>query len=180
MTTSNWILTISNRNILTNLTRKPNIPMIIWVNHMIMEGNYSPINSKLLIDTRIMHYDASSGSIQEGKFTMVPLKKQYILTMGTPIPAFYDKKMMNILYDCMGMHFSYLPSRNHENSELCTQSDHKKCKNGGYAHPRNCAKCVCPGNIFFSEFKYIGLVHKFVTNLLTFLYLTNSNGAFRY
>ncbi|PAV79824.1 hypothetical protein WR25_06629 isoform I [Diploscapter pachys] len=77
----------------------------------------------------IMHYGASSGSIQEGKFTMVPLKRQYIVTIGTPIPAFYDKKMMNILYDCM---------------ELCTKSDHKKCKNGGYAHPRNCAECVCP------------------------------------
>ncbi|PIO61843.1 hypothetical protein TELCIR_16620, partial [Teladorsagia circumcincta] len=60
---------------------------------------------------------------------MVAKDVLYTQTLGSPFVSFYDIFMMNKLYNCTG---------------LCKKEDSEKCKNHGFAHPRNCSKCICP------------------------------------
>ncbi|VDO75800.1 unnamed protein product, partial [Haemonchus placei] len=52
----------------------------------------------------------------------------YTETLGSPFISFYDIYMMNLHYNCL---------------ERC-EGVNTRCRNGGYAHPRACYKCVCP------------------------------------
>ncbi|VDP01444.1 unnamed protein product [Heligmosomoides polygyrus] len=49
----------------------------------------------------------------------------YIYTLGSPFLSFYDIQMLNLHYNCT------------DSSAVC--------KNGGFAHPRDCTRCICPG-----------------------------------
>ncbi|KAF8383931.1 nas-31 [Pristionchus pacificus] len=49
-------------------------------------------------------------------------------TMGSDIVSFVDVSMMNTLYGC---------------KEKCASSP-TRCQNGGFPHPRDCTKCLCP------------------------------------
>uniref|UniRef100_A0A8L8KBF5 Metalloendopeptidase n=1 Tax=Heligmosomoides polygyrus TaxID=6339 RepID=A0A8L8KBF5_HELPZ len=76
-----------------------------------------------------MHYSMRSGSIG-GRPTMIPLDGNYNRTMGSPFISFIDLSMMNEHYQC---------------KEGCKESPSVKCERGGFPHPRNCQKCICPG-----------------------------------
>ncbi|PIO68565.1 astacin [Teladorsagia circumcincta] len=77
----------------------------------------------------VMHYGSTAGSINRTKSTMIPKDELYAQTLGSLIISFYDIFMMNIHYNCTG---------------FCRKDEHDKCKNRGFAHPRNCSKCICP------------------------------------
>ncbi|KAJ1354709.1 Astacin (Peptidase M12A) [Parelaphostrongylus tenuis] len=76
----------------------------------------------------IMHYGATSASANGQPFmkTHDPL---FLQTLGSPFISFYEKLMMNLHYKCL---------------DNCKQEHWNKCKNGGFPHPRNCNKCICP------------------------------------
>ncbi|PIO70009.1 shTK domain protein [Teladorsagia circumcincta] len=61
---------------------------------------------------------------------MVPFDINYQETLGSPFVSFIDISMMNDLYGC---------KRN------CEGVPSARCENGGFPHPRDCRKCVCPG-----------------------------------
>ncbi|XGW33505.1 hypothetical protein V3C99_017711 [Haemonchus contortus] len=73
----------------------------------------------------VMHYGALS---RDEKLTLVPKDLNYTETLGSPHISFYDIYMMNIHYNCL---------------ERC-EGVNTRCRNGGFAHPRACYKCVCP------------------------------------
>ncbi|PIO70249.1 astacin [Teladorsagia circumcincta] len=56
-------------------------------------------------------------------------RDEYVTTLGSLIVSFYDLLMMNMHYNC---------------TDICKNSTQAECKNGGFAHPRNCSKCICP------------------------------------
>ncbi|PIO70253.1 hypothetical protein TELCIR_07905, partial [Teladorsagia circumcincta] len=60
---------------------------------------------------------------------MVAKDALYTQTLGSLLVSFYDILMMNELYNCTGR---------------CKKEDSKKCRNHGFAHPRDCSKCICP------------------------------------
>ncbi|PIO70252.1 EGF-like domain protein [Teladorsagia circumcincta] len=70
---------------------------------------------------------------------MIPKDELYTQTLGSLIISFYDILMMNIHYNCTG---SCLLSDSA--SGFCEKAEHEKCNNQGFAHPRNCSKCICP------------------------------------
>ncbi|PIO56437.1 hypothetical protein TELCIR_22164 [Teladorsagia circumcincta] len=49
-------------------------------------------------------------------------------TLGSKFIAFYDLLMMNMFYNC---------------TDAC-KDEETHCRNGGFLHPRNCSKCICP------------------------------------
>ncbi|PIO58838.1 astacin, partial [Teladorsagia circumcincta] len=78
----------------------------------------------------IMHYGSKSpiAAKDKSKRIMTANDGNYTSTLGSDIISFYDKFMMNKLYDCL---------------DQC--NDNKPdCKNDGFAHPRECSKCICP------------------------------------
>nr|CDJ91956.1 Peptidase M12A domain containing protein [Haemonchus contortus] len=79
----------------------------------------------------IMHYRASDGAINRTRPTLIPYDKYYRQTLGSPFVSFIDVLMLNKLYGC---------------NKLCEHKQKGKgmCQNGGYLHPLNCSKCVCP------------------------------------
>ncbi|PIO61048.1 astacin [Teladorsagia circumcincta] len=76
----------------------------------------------------IMQYGATTGAVVKGTPTMVPKDVLYTQTLGSPMISFYDLLMMNMHYNC---------------TDACKNYS-TPCKNGGFAHPRNCSKCICP------------------------------------
>ncbi|KAK6031015.1 hypothetical protein OSTOST_02839, partial [Ostertagia ostertagi] len=70
-----------------------------------------------------------SGS-KNGKPSMVPFYINYQQTLGSPFISFVEISMTNEHYKC---------------KENCDPNTSAKCENGGYPHPRNCEKCICPG-----------------------------------
>ncbi|EYC34609.1 hypothetical protein Y032_0001g53 [Ancylostoma ceylanicum] len=76
----------------------------------------------------IMHYGANSASYN-GQPTMVPYDPKYIETLGSPIISFYELLMLNQHYGCM---------------KRCDPSRSAKCAMGGFPHPRDCSRCICP------------------------------------
>ncbi|KAJ1357396.1 Astacin (Peptidase M12A), variant 3 [Parelaphostrongylus tenuis] len=76
----------------------------------------------------IMHYEPLSFS-RNGKPIMVPRDMNYMQTLGTRVSlSFYDKLITNLHYKCL---------------DKCAGSS-TICGNGGFPHPRNCSKCICP------------------------------------
>ncbi|CAH1774698.1 unnamed protein product [Owenia fusiformis] len=79
---------------------------------------------------------------------MLPRNGLYQQTMGSTIfsgqPSFYDKKLVNIAY-CFHRkrHPSYINDRGLIGSDPTALSA-IDCSNGGYAHPLNLTKCICP------------------------------------
>ncbi|EYC33324.1 hypothetical protein Y032_0002g723 [Ancylostoma ceylanicum] len=76
----------------------------------------------------IMHYGALSATVN-GEPTMIPRDRTYIETLGSHIISFYELLMLNKHYGCMAR---------------CKEATSAKCKMGGFPHPRNCSKCICP------------------------------------
>ncbi|KAL6736373.1 hypothetical protein Aduo_006733 [Ancylostoma duodenale] len=73
----------------------------------------------------VMHYGSS---IREP--SMTPIDANYKTTMGSPMISFIDLSMTNEHYRCKA---------------VCKQESSAVCKSGGFPHPRDCDKCICPG-----------------------------------
>ncbi|PIO57775.1 hypothetical protein TELCIR_20805, partial [Teladorsagia circumcincta] len=65
---------------------------------------------------------------EAGGFTMVPKDFNYLETLGSRVIGFYDLLMMNMYYNC---------------TDVCKDAP-TRCHSGGFAHPRDCSKCICP------------------------------------
>uniref|UniRef100_A0A7I5E9N1 Zinc metalloproteinase n=1 Tax=Haemonchus contortus TaxID=6289 RepID=A0A7I5E9N1_HAECO len=78
----------------------------------------------------IMQYPGINGAINVSKPTMIPYDVNYQATLGSPFVSFIDVLMLNKLYGCT------------KSCDPPTKS--VTCENGGYPHPQNCQKCVCP------------------------------------
>ncbi|PIO66543.1 hypothetical protein TELCIR_11742 [Teladorsagia circumcincta] len=72
--------------------------------------------------------DATDEAEENGNLTIVPKMAKYTETLGSHIIAFYDLLMINTYYNC---------------TDSCKGAS-TRCHNGGFAHPRNCSKCICP------------------------------------
>ncbi|PIO66052.1 astacin, partial [Teladorsagia circumcincta] len=82
----------------------------------------------------VMHYGAKSfinASLVMKNFTILPKDVNYTETLGSKFIAFYDLLMMNMYYNCTDICKSEDPNAD----EMC---------NGGFPHPRDCSKCICP------------------------------------
>uniref|UniRef100_A0A8L8KA65 Zinc metalloproteinase n=1 Tax=Heligmosomoides polygyrus TaxID=6339 RepID=A0A8L8KA65_HELPZ len=96
----------------------------------------------------IMLYESTAFS-KNRKPTMVPKDKNYIYTLGSPFISFYDIQMINLHYNCTGtILFNY--GKFHHIGQMfipdrCKPDFSAKCENGGFPHPRNCSRCICPG-----------------------------------
>ncbi|PIO59001.1 shTK domain protein [Teladorsagia circumcincta] len=77
----------------------------------------------------IMHYGGTSASFNK-KPTMVPFDVDYQQTLGSPFISFIELSMLNEHYKC---------------KENCNPATSAKCEMGGFPHPRDCSKCICPG-----------------------------------
>ncbi|KAH7710286.1 metalloproteinase [Aphelenchoides avenae] len=67
-----------------------------------------------------------TGYANDPKIDMLAKNRIYQHTMGNVVgPIFNDIKFVNLYNDCM-----------------CKSG--AKCENGGFPHPRDCSKCVCP------------------------------------
>ncbi|EYC12840.1 hypothetical protein Y032_0045g1116 [Ancylostoma ceylanicum] len=76
----------------------------------------------------IMHYGANSAT-GNGRPTMVPNDPKYVETLGSPIISFYELLMLNTHYGC---------------TKNCPPATSAQCKMGGFPHPRDCSRCICP------------------------------------
>ncbi|RCN44496.1 astacin [Ancylostoma caninum] len=72
----------------------------------------------------IMHYSAVGTNPP-----MIPTDKKYNRTMGSPFISFTDLLEVNERFKC---------------KENCPVEKSVHCLVGGFPHPRNCSKCVCP------------------------------------
>ncbi|KHJ95859.1 hypothetical protein OESDEN_04189, partial [Oesophagostomum dentatum] len=97
----------------------------------------------------IMHYGASSATFN-GKPSMVPFDTKYTETLGSPFVSFYELLMLNTHYDCLGgfMKLGYeaedcMHSNTETDSDKC-KGQANRCKMGGFPHPRDCSRCICP------------------------------------
>ncbi|ETN84126.1 astacin, partial [Necator americanus] len=77
----------------------------------------------------VMHYGSHSAAMSRNLITMMPNDKNYLETLGSHILSFIDIFMMNEHYGCR---------------KKCKPEFSAKCKNGGFPHPRNCSRCICP------------------------------------
>ncbi|KAK6055819.1 astacin [Cooperia oncophora] len=68
--------------------------------------------------------------VQTKKPTMVPFDVDYQQTLGSPFISFIELSMLNEHYGC---------------KENCNKATSVKCEMGGFPHPRDCQKCICPG-----------------------------------
>ncbi|KAK6733625.1 hypothetical protein RB195_017401 [Necator americanus] len=75
----------------------------------------------------IMHYNARAASLYELQ-SLIPRDTRYAQTLGSPFLSFYDLLMVNKHYNCL-------------NCDLKTSA---KCEMGGFPHPRDCNRCICP------------------------------------
>ncbi|KAK5982861.1 Zinc metalloproteinase [Trichostrongylus colubriformis] len=76
----------------------------------------------------IMHYGTHSAT-NNGEPTMMPYDVNYQQTLGSPFISFIDLSMINEHYKC---------------KEKCDIATSAKCQMGGFPHPRNCSRCICP------------------------------------
>ncbi|KAJ1364370.1 Astacin (Peptidase M12A) [Parelaphostrongylus tenuis] len=60
---------------------------------------------------------------------MVPRDMKYLQTLGSRMISFYEKLMINLHYGCL---------------DRCKEKSSAACQNGGFPHPRDCSKCICP------------------------------------
>uniref|UniRef100_A0A0N4WXT3 CUB domain-containing protein n=1 Tax=Haemonchus placei TaxID=6290 RepID=A0A0N4WXT3_HAEPC len=77
----------------------------------------------------LMHYGGTSASFNK-KPTMVPFDVNYQQTLGSPFISFIELSMLNEHYKC---------------KERCDPRTSVKCEMGGFPHPRDYEKCICPG-----------------------------------
>ncbi|XGW10941.1 hypothetical protein V3C99_012441, partial [Haemonchus contortus] len=77
----------------------------------------------------IMHYGVTSGSTKR-KITMVPFDIKYEQTLSSPFISFIELSMINEHYNC---------------KENCDPETSVQCEMGGFPHPRDCERCICPG-----------------------------------
>ncbi|VDD86452.1 unnamed protein product [Enterobius vermicularis] len=75
-----------------------------------------------------MHYRKNEFST-DSQATLLPKDPLHENTMGSGTgPTFLDVLLVNTHYNCQ---------------DRC--KDYKtECQNGGYPHPRDCSKCICP------------------------------------
>ncbi|KHJ95119.1 astacin [Oesophagostomum dentatum] len=100
-----------------------------WLDQFATESTSTNDNYGITYDYgTIMHYGAHSSSMN-GQPTMVPHDPTYSETLGSYIISFYELQMMNIHYGC---------------TAKCASQQSAQCQNGGFPHPRNCRKCICP------------------------------------
>ncbi|KAK6725991.1 hypothetical protein RB195_004358 [Necator americanus] len=100
-----------------------------WLDQFTKETENTNYNYGLPYDYgNIMHYGASSSSVN-GEVTMMPKDPKYIETLGSPFVSFYELLMLNAHYRCL---------------ERCDKATSAKCMMGGFPHPRDCSRCVCP------------------------------------
>ncbi|VDM62478.1 unnamed protein product [Angiostrongylus costaricensis] len=92
---------------------------------------------------------------------------RYLQTLGSPMISFYDKLAINLHYKCFGEKTNVVTNTGrsvkmvaspiHVNAgdvsalvdmaeDIAMKGDKhwKKCQNGGFPHPRECWRCVCP------------------------------------
>ncbi|KAK6728289.1 hypothetical protein RB195_005747 [Necator americanus] len=72
----------------------------------------------------IMHYPSPSDNP-----IMIPKDINYRRTMGSPFISFTDLSAINELYNC---------------KDRCKFVESAVCMRGGFPHPRNCSRCLCP------------------------------------
>lgn len=77
----------------------------------------------------IMLYTSTTGSANN-KPTVLPVDPLHRNTLGSPFISFYDFLLLNRHYNC---------------TEKCKPKSSAQCAVGGFPHPRNCSKCICPG-----------------------------------
>ncbi|KAK5971692.1 Zinc metalloproteinase [Trichostrongylus colubriformis] len=80
----------------------------------------------------IMHYGGSVGAkfIAKGRPTIVPKDEMYQSTLGSPFISFTDLSLINEHYHC---------------KDKCVPDKSAKCQMGGFPHPQDCQRCICPG-----------------------------------
>ncbi|KAK5970700.1 Zinc metalloproteinase [Trichostrongylus colubriformis] len=80
----------------------------------------------------IMHYGGTVGAkfIAKGRPTIVPKDEMYQSTLGSHIISFTDLSIVNEHYHC---------------KEKCVPDKSAKCQMGGFPHPQDCQRCICPG-----------------------------------
>ncbi|ETN83624.1 astacin [Necator americanus] len=100
-----------------------------WLDQFTKETTKTNDNYGITYDYgSIMHYGTTSASMN-GKPTMVPNDPKYSETLGSPFISFYELLMLNKHYGCL---------------EKCDPDTSAKCEMGGFPHPRDCSKCICP------------------------------------
>ncbi|WKY02130.1 hypothetical protein Q1695_015834 [Nippostrongylus brasiliensis] len=100
-----------------------------WLNQFTKQTTATNDNYGMQYDYgSIMHYHGRSASINQ-KFTMVPFDVKYQETLGSPFISFIELSMLNEHYGC---------------KKRCERSGAAVCQNGGFPHPRDCNKCICP------------------------------------
>ncbi|VDP01097.1 unnamed protein product [Heligmosomoides polygyrus] len=100
-----------------------------WLDQFPLETTATNCNYDITYDPgSVMHYGSTSASVNKQP-TMVPKDVTYTETLGSPFISFYDLLMLNRHYNC---------------TEKCNPDSSAKCKMGGFPHPRDCKKCICP------------------------------------
>ncbi|WKY02380.1 hypothetical protein Q1695_015991 [Nippostrongylus brasiliensis] len=100
-----------------------------WLNQFTKQTTATNENYGMQYDYgSIMHYHGRSASMNQ-KFTMVPFDVKYQETLGSPFISFIELSMLNEHYGC---------------KKRCERTGAAVCKNGGFPHPRDCYKCICP------------------------------------
>ncbi|CAI2354658.1 unnamed protein product [Caenorhabditis sp. 36 PRJEB53466] len=78
----------------------------------------------------VMHYSTDSFSNKDDEQTILPTDRNFIETMGSLIPNFYDFDQINEYYQCY---------------DSCKNAGQvANCANGGIPNPNNCLVCNCP------------------------------------
>ncbi|KHJ98755.1 astacin [Oesophagostomum dentatum] len=100
-----------------------------WLDQFNLESGDTNDNYGITYDYgSIMHYGAHSSSMNKEP-TMIPHDPRFIETLGSYFISFYELLMMNKHYKC---------------TAICDSQQSAQCQNGGFPHPRNCRKCICP------------------------------------
>ncbi|KAE9413004.1 hypothetical protein Angca_010261, partial [Angiostrongylus cantonensis] len=104
-----------------------------WPPEFSQQTNHTNYNYNLTYDygdyEGVMHYGATGFCLKNGKPVVVPYDTKYLQTLESPMVSFYEILMMKLHYKCF---------------DKCNESSSEKCQNGGFSHPRNCSKCICP------------------------------------
>ncbi|EYC36909.1 hypothetical protein Y032_0844g2648 [Ancylostoma ceylanicum] len=101
-----------------------------WLDQFTLETTSTNDNYGMPYDYgSIMHYGGTSASANK-KPTMVPFDTNYQETLGSPFISFIDLSMLNHHYGC---------------KSKCDPKKSAQCSVGGFPHPRDCSRCVCPG-----------------------------------
>ncbi|KAK6037134.1 hypothetical protein COOONC_25361 [Cooperia oncophora] len=96
---------------------------------------------------------------------MVPFDIDYQQTLGSPFISFIELSMLNEHYGCKDNTFEDLAPWRVE-SQNCDKTTSVKCEMGGFPHPRDCQRCICPGGYggkldtkhwYYHSIEYCGL-----------------------